>query len=71
MLFPSRCTRMQTLRQHRAQAATIVAMTANAFEEDVKKSLEAGMNGHLSKPIDIKKMYALLDMLLDEEEQTI
>ena len=44
----------------------IVAMTANAFEEDVKKSLEAGMNGHLSKPIDIKKMYALLDMLLSE-----
>jgi len=45
----------------------IVAMTANAFEEDVKKSLEAGMNGHLSKPIDIKKMYALLDMLLSDE----
>ena len=45
----------------------IVAMTANAFEEDVKKSLEAGMNGHLSKPIDIKKMYALLDLLLNEE----
>ena len=45
----------------------IVAMTANAFEEDVKKSMEAGMNGHLSKPIDIKKMYALLDMLLNEE----
>ena len=34
------------------------------FEEDVKKSLEAGMNGHLSKPIDIKKMYALLDEVL-------
>jgi len=45
----------------------IVAMTANAFEEDVRKSLEAGMNGHLSKPIDIKKMYALLDTLLSEE----
>ncbi len=49
------------------QNIPIVAMTANAFEEDVKKSLEAGMNGHLSKPIDIKKMYALLDMLLNEE----
>ena len=46
----------------------IIAMTANAFEEDVKKSLEAGMNGHLSKPIDIQKMYALLDYLLNEEE---
>ena len=46
----------------------IIAMTANAFEEDVMKSLEAGMNGHLSKPIDIQKMYALLDHLLNEEE---
>lgn len=46
----------------------IIAMTANAFEEDVKKSLEAGMNGHLSKPIDIQKMYALLDHLLNEVE---
>ena len=44
----------------------IIAMTANAFEEDVKKSLEAGMNGHLSKPIDIKKMYNMLDLLLNE-----
>ena len=45
----------------------IIAMTANAFEEDVKKSLEAGMNGHLSKPIDIKKMYAMLDLLLNPQ----
>ena len=29
----------------------IIAMTANAFAEDVQKSLDAGMNGHLSKPI--------------------
>ncbi len=50
------------------QFIPIVAMTANAFEEDVKKSLEAGMNGHLSKPIDIKKMYAQLDRLLNEEK---
>ena len=54
--------------ENRADGAKIpiVAMTANAFEEDVKKSFEAGMNGHLSKPIDIKKMYALLDQLLSE-----
>ena len=29
----------------------IIAMTANAFAEDVRRSLDAGMNGHLSKPI--------------------
>ena len=43
----------------------IIAMTANAFEEDVKKSFMTGMNGHLSKPIDIKKMYTLLDELIN------
>ena len=42
----------------------IVAMTANAFEEDVRKSLEAGMDAHLSKPVDIHKMYALLDSII-------
>ena len=31
-------------------------MTANAFEEDKRKALEAGMNAHLSKPIDVKKV---------------
>lgn len=34
----------------------IIAMSANAFEEDVKKSLASGMNGHLSKPLDVGKL---------------
>lgn len=42
----------------------IIAMTANVFEEDVKKSFEAGMDAHLSKPLDIRQMYALLDKLI-------
>ncbi|WP_308686941.1 ATP-binding protein [uncultured Treponema sp.] len=41
----------------------ILAMTANAFDDDVKKCLEAGMNAHLSKPIDIKKIKAALSSL--------
>jgi len=35
----------------------IIAMTANAFEEDRKDAMEAGMNGHQSKPINIKELF--------------
>lgn len=38
----------------------IIAMSANAFDEDVKRSLASGMNGHLSKPIDLKKLEEIL-----------
>ncbi len=38
----------------------IIAMTANAFEEDREKAMEAGMNGHLPKPIDVDRMLSLL-----------
>lgn len=43
-----------------AATVPIVALTANAFESDVKKSLDAGMNAHLSKPADTEKLYATL-----------
>ena len=48
-----------------SKTVPIVAMTANVFEEDVKKSFEAGMNAHLSKPVDIRQMYAVLDELVN------
>lgn len=44
---------------------TIVAMTANAFEEDVQASLDAGMNGHLSKPIAMDEVVKTIARNLD------
>lgn len=42
----------------------IIAMSANAFDEDVKRSLASGMNGHLSKPVNIRKLEEVLMTVL-------
>lgn len=42
----------------------IIAMTANAFEEDKKKALEAGMNAHVAKPINVEMLLDTLEGLL-------
>ncbi|MDE6025729.1 MAG: response regulator [Lachnospiraceae bacterium] len=42
----------------------ILAMTANAFEEDKETALRSGMNGHIAKPIDVKKLFAELTNIL-------
>ena len=45
----------------------IVAMTANAFDEDRERALKEGMNGHLAKPIDLDKMMKLLKELFSDK----
>jgi CheY-like chemotaxis protein len=60
-------TATQTIRAlERQDAGTIpiIAMTANVFDEDIERSLEAGMNAHLSKPIEPEKMYETLARLI-------
>lgn len=43
-------------------------MTANAFEEDKKKSMAAGMNAHLSKPVNIKNLVETLDGIFKNDK---
>lgn len=50
-------------------AIPIVAMTANAFAEDRERALAAGMNGHIAKPIDVKKLEQALVKLLGETKE--
>ncbi|MDE6734990.1 MAG: response regulator [Desulfovibrio sp.] len=44
-----------------AQTIPIIAMTANAFDDDVTAALAAGMDGHLAKPLDVQAMYRLME----------
>ena len=48
------------LKDEKKRQIPIVAMTANAFEEDRKKSIDAGMNEHMDKPIKMKTLYETL-----------
>ena len=47
----------------------IIAMTADAFSEDIQKSLASGMNAHVSKPIDTREVMRLLEKFLHEQHQ--
>ena len=60
---------IRSLDDKKKAAIPIVAMTANAFAEDIKQTLAAGMNGHIAKPIDVKKLEQVLVKLLGETKE--
>ncbi len=47
-----------------AKSIPIIALTANAFDEDVQRSMQAGLNAHLSKPVEPESLYATLESLI-------
>ena len=52
-----------------AKKIPIIALTANAFDEDVQRSLRVGMNAHLSKPVEADHLYQILGELIYEAEK--
>jgi CheY-like chemotaxis protein len=55
---------IRSLRDDYFKNVPIIAMTANAFEEDRKAALDAGMNEHVAKPIDVEKLKKVLRKFL-------
>ena len=54
-----------------AKRIPIIALTANTFDEDVKLSLQSGMNAHLSKPVEADNLIRVLGELIYESEQNL
>lgn len=51
---------IRAMNRRDAQTIPIIAMTANAFDNDIKKCLSVGMNAHIAKPLDVEKMYSVI-----------
>lgn len=58
---------IRTLQDSQKANIPIIAMTANAFEEDRKKAIKAGMNGHIAKPISINMILKAMDRIFNKE----
>jgi len=58
---------IRALKDPKIAAVPIIAMTANAFSEDVQASRNAGMDGHIAKPIDVDKMMQVLAVILRDK----
>ena len=57
--------KIRKLEDPKLASIPILAMTANAFEEDRQQAMKCGMNGHISKPIDVEKLLEALEEILE------
>ena len=59
---------IRSLKDNAKAGIPIVAMTANAYEEDKKKAFDAGMDGHIAKPINIEELFVVLTDILNKHK---
>ena len=55
---------IRALDREDAKSIPIIALTANAFDEDVQRSMQAGLNAHLSKPVEPEALFGTLESLI-------
>ena len=56
---------IRDLDREDAKKIPIIALTANAFDEDVQRSMQAGLNAHLSKPVNPDNLFSTLESLIE------
>lgn len=62
---------IRKLPDKRRAGIPIIAMTADAFEEDIQRCKAAGMDGHISKPVDIEKMFNIIQYYYKNEGNAV
>ena len=60
--------KIRSLDREDAKMIPIIAMTANAFEEDKRAAIAAGMNGHIAKPIQVDKLLLILAEMIRQQK---
>ncbi len=60
------CERIRSMNRADAKTVPVIAVTANAFAEDIARTTKAGMNGHIAKPIDFKVLAQVLRKIFDQ-----
>ena len=55
---------IRSMEKEDADTIPIIALTANAFDEDVQRSMQAGLNAHLSKPVEPEVLFETIEKLI-------
>ena len=56
---------IRAMMRKNSKTIPMIALTANAFDEDVQRSMQAGLNAHLSKPVQPEALYETLESLIE------